>query len=55
MDLDRLYNDCTQEHAKLLQRLKEHDNPDLHKQIALVNSIMLTCLRLRTLRKKNLD
>jgi hypothetical protein len=55
MDLDRLYNECTQEHGKLLNSLKEHDKPEIHKQIALVNSLMLTCLKLRSLKRKMLD
>jgi hypothetical protein len=55
MDLDRLYNECTQEHAKLLTELKDKDKPEIHRQISLVNTIMLTCLKLRTLKKKILD
>jgi hypothetical protein len=54
--LDKLYEDLSKEQARLLtdiktgcDNVKENDN---QKQFTLLNTLMMTTLRLRNLRKK---
>ena len=54
--LNRMYDDFTKEQMKLMADLKNGDDmmkaKDLHKQLSLLNSITISILRLRNLRKQ---
>jgi len=54
--LNRMYDDFTKEQMKLMADLKNGDDmmkaKDLQKQLALLNSITISILRLRNLRKQ---
>jgi hypothetical protein len=54
--LDRLYEDFQKEQMKLLQDIKtgcdKQKEKDNQKQFTFLNTLMITCLRLRNLKKQ---
>jgi hypothetical protein len=54
--LDRLYDDLQKEQMKLLQDIKtgcdKQKEKDNQKQFTYLNTLMITCLRLRNLKKQ---
>jgi hypothetical protein len=57
--LDKLYDDLSKEQMRLMTELKnckdpEHSNKeqDIQKQLTLLNTLMISTLRLRNLKKK---
>ena len=56
--ISKMYDDCQKEHQRLLTDMKNltqesmSKEGDLQKQIALLNTLMTTILKLRNLKKK---
>ena len=54
--LDRLYDDFSKEQYKLMEQIKQNVSPkdeqNITKQLTLLNTLMMTVLRYRNLKKK---
>ena len=50
---DRVYDDLSREHVKLLQNLKANtgDEKSTQKQVALISTLLMQILKLRNFRK----
>ena len=50
---DRVYDDLSREHVKLLQNLKGNtcDEKSTQKQVALISTLLMQVLKLRNFRK----
>ena len=50
---DRVYDDLSREHVKLLQNLKANtgDEKQTQKQVALISTLLMQILKLRNFRK----
>jgi len=50
---DRVYDDLSREHVKLLQNLKANtgDEKSVQKQVALISTLLMQILKLRNFRK----
>ena len=50
---DRVYDDLSREHVKLLQNLKSNtgDEKQTQKQVALISTLLMQILKLRNFRK----
>ena len=50
---DRVYDDLSREHVKLLQNLKANtgDEKSVQKQVALISTLLMQILKLRNYRK----
>jgi cytochrome c551/c552 len=54
---DRIYEDLSREHIKLLQNLRNgtNDEKDTHKQITMLSNLQISVLKLRNFRKALAD
>jgi hypothetical protein len=56
--LNRFYEDCQKEQMRLLNDIKTGVEPqkekEISKQITLINSLLINCLRLRNVRQKKI-
>ena len=54
---DRVYDDLSREHVKLLQNLKANtgDEKQTQKQVALISTLLMQILKLRNYRKMLLE
>ena len=54
--LDRIYEDFSKEQSKLMEQIKQNTEPkkeqDITKQIAILNTLMMSVLRFRNLKRK---
>ena len=54
---DRIYEELSREHIKLLQNLRNgtKDEKDIHKQITMLSNLQISVLKLRNFRKALAD
>ena len=54
--LDRIYEDFTKEQSKLMEQIKQNTEhkkeQDITKQITILNTLMMSVLRFRNLKRK---